>query len=61
MIPINYMITIMFYSLYKFWIEYINGNKRINLIDLMYHVSGELKYIKCLYHEKNRILQLYLY
>ena len=27
MIPINYMITIISYSLYKFWIEYINEKK----------------------------------
>ena len=54
MIPINYMITIISYSLYKFWIEYINEKKKNNLIELRYHVLGELKYRKCLHHEINQ-------
>ena len=44
MIPINYMITIISYSLYKFWIEYMNKKNKNNLIDLRYLVLGELKY-----------------
>ena len=54
MIPINYMITIISYSLYKFWIEYINEKKRNNLTDLRYHVLRELKYRKSLRHEINQ-------
>ena len=41
MIPINYMITMISYSLYKFWIEYINEKNKNNLIDLRYHVLGD--------------------
>ena len=54
MIPINYMITIISYSLYKFWIEYINDKKKNNLIDLRYHVLRELKYRNGLHHEINQ-------
>ena len=54
MIPINYMITIISYSLFKFWIEYINEKKKSNFIDLKYHVLGELKYRKYLHHEINQ-------
>ena len=51
MIPINYMIAIISYSLSIFWIEYFNENKVNNLIDLRYHVLREFKYRKCLHHE----------
>ena len=54
MIPINYMITIISYSLWKFWIEYSHEKKKNNLIDLRYHVLRELKYRKCLHHEINQ-------
>ena len=53
MIPINYMITIISYSLYKFWIEYINEKKNAS-IEMRYHILGELKYRKCLHHEINQ-------
>ena len=54
LIAINDMITIISYSLYKFKIEYINGNKNKKIIDLKYHVLGELKYRKCFYNEINQ-------
>ena len=54
MIPINYMITIISYSLYRFWIEFINEKKKNKLIDLRSHVLWELKYKKFLHHEINQ-------
>ena len=51
MIPINYMIAIISYSLYMSWIEYLNKNKVNNLIDLRYPVLGQFKYRKCLYQK----------
>ena len=34
MIAMNDIITIISYSLYKFWIDYINRNKKNNFADL---------------------------